>query len=205
MTVPLMFQPLVKYAQFEGRSRRSEFWLWILFRFLLNQLMGAVALAFIGPMFADFGLHPDAINAHPEIFFQNYMTMWMRILPFFSVISLALLVPTLTVAVRRLHDINRTGWWVVLPYGVMIVGVIIFLVIGGVSIFNLFAAHPNGNVSDAEGIRTLVQVIGSMFLCVVLPALIAWIVLLVFFVTEGTRGPNRFGPDPKASLQPEVL
>ena len=52
MAVPLMFQPLLKYAQFEGRSRRSEFWLWVLFRFLLGQLLGAIAMAIIGPMFA---------------------------------------------------------------------------------------------------------------------------------------------------------
>ncbi len=41
------------------------------------------------------------------------------------------------------------------------------------------------------------QLIGSLFLFLLLPILVAEIVMLVFYVTEGKRGPNRFGPDPK--------
>ena len=199
MAVPLMFQPLRKYAQFDGRSRRSEFWLWLLFRFLLGQFLGAIAFAFIGPAMMQMSLHPEVYNGHPELFFQSYMQMWFRLIPFFSVLSLALLLPTLTVCIRRLHDINRTGWWIVLPYVVGIVGLIVFFIIGGVSIFSLFAHHPNGDVSDSEGMRAVFQVVGSLFLCVILPSFVSWVVLLVFFVTEGTRGANRFGADPKAN------
>ncbi len=208
MAVPLMFQPLVKYAQFEGRSRRSEFWLWMLFRFLLGQFLGALAFAFIGPAFMQFGLHPESFAGHPDQFFQAYMTAmtpWFRIFPFISVISLALLVPTLAVGVRRLHDINRTGWWIILPLVVGIVGCILFLVVGGATLFSTIAAHPNGDMPEGDVVKMVLQFLGSAFLCLVLPYLIAWIVLFVFLVTEGTRGPNRFGPDPKPLSQTEAF
>ncbi len=205
MAVPLMFQPLVKYAQFEGRSRRSEFWLWLLFRFLLGQLMSAVAFAFIGPAFMSFGMHPETYAGHPDQFFQAYMnamTPWFRIIPLISLVGLALFIPSLAVGVRRLHDINRSGWWLVMPYAVAIIGFILFLAIGGTALFGTISAHPNGDIPDAERAKMALSFVGSMFLCFFLPMLIAGVVMLVFFVTEGTKGPNRFGPDPKAVSQP---
>jgi uncharacterized membrane protein YhaH (DUF805 family) len=62
--------------------------------------------------------------------------------------GLATFLPSLAVAIRRLHDIDRTGWW-------------IFLV--------------------------LIPLIGA-------------IVLIVWYCTKGTEGPNRFGPDPLAAV-----
>ena len=73
------------------------------------------------------------------------MQMWFRIFPFFSVIDLALLLPSLAVAVRRLHDINRTGWWLVMPYVVMILGrpypLLIACIVFGATIFSITAQH----------------------------------------------------------------
>ena len=196
MAVPLMFQPLVKYVQFEGRSRRSEFWLWVLFRFILSQVLGAIALAFIGPLFAQLASHPETINAHPDVFFQNYIQTWLRVAPLFSLVSLGLLLPSLAVGVRRLHDINRTGWWLIMPYVVMIVGVTVFFIVCGAEIFA--AAGHGGAPSSADGTKAALTIVGSVFLCIFAPFLIAGIVMLIFFVTEGTKGANRFGPDPKA-------
>ena len=200
MAVPLMFQPLVKYAQFEGRSRRSEFWLWVLFRYLLSQFIGAVAFAIIGPTFMQFGMHPETYAGHPDAFFQAYMAAmgpWFRVMPFISLIGLALFIPSLAVGVRRLHDSNRTGWWLIMPYVVMIVGFIVFFVICGAMIFTA-SQHHTGDMSQSQGAQAALEIVGSVFLCIVLPVLISWIVMLVFFVTEGTKGPNRFGADPKA-------
>jgi len=205
MAVPLMFQPLVKYAQFEGRSRRSEFWLWVLFRILLGQFLGAVAFALIAPAMAQLGAHPETLHGHPELLFQTYMQTWFGVIPFFSVVNLALLVPSLAVGVRRLHDINRSGWWIIMPYVVGFAGFILFLVIGGTSLFSAISAHPNGDMPDGEAAKMVLSFVGSLFLCFFLPMLVAGIVMLIFFVTEGTRGPNRFGPDPKAPLSTEVF
>ncbi len=182
--VPLMFQPLVKYAEFNGRSRRSEFWLWILFRFIVNSVLGTGMLAFVGPIMM-------TAHDHPEIFISRYFT----VLPIFSLISLALLIPTLAVSVRRLHDINRTGWWLLMPIVVSIVGMIVFGVIFGVSLVQMIG-HGD-NIPDAEGLAFVLKFIGAFLMCFALPVLIAEIVLLVFFVTEGNRAPNRFGADPK--------
>jgi uncharacterized membrane protein YhaH (DUF805 family) len=201
MAVPLMFQPLVKYVQFEGRSRRSEFWLWVLFRFLLNRFIGALAFAFIGPSMMQFGMHPADYAGNPDAFLHAYMqsmSPWFHLMPFISLVGLALWLPTLAVEVRRLHDINRTGWWVILPYVITGIGVIVFFIASGSTLFAALAAHPKGDMSGADGLKLVFGVVGSALLFILLPCLIAWIIMLVFYVTEGTKGPNRFGPDPKA-------
>lgn len=199
---PLMFQPLAKYAQFQGRSRRSEFWLWVLFRIILGMVLGAIINAiFMGPMFSQMAQHVNAMNNDPQAFTQSYfasMGNYFRIMPLIWLLNIALLIPSIAVGVRRLHDINRSGWWIVLPYGVAIVGFIVFLIVGGAALISMIASHPDGNnIPDAEGLKFAFQAIGSLFLFVFLPSGVAWIVMLVFYVTEGTRGPNRFGPDPK--------
>ena len=108
-----------------------------------------------------------------------------------SIYSLVLLLPSLAVTARRLHDTNRTAWWVLL-YLVPIVGFIV--------LFVMFIALLGANVldpwqfSDAEW-----GVLGVLFLIWLLVSIVAWIVLLVFQIMPGTVGPNRYGPDP---LQP---
>src|SRR5699024_7886209 len=87
-----------RYADFTGRSRRSEFWWFALFCLLLN-----IALAIVGEV-------SDILGG---------------ILSF--VIGLGLIVPIIAVAVRRLHDIDRTGWWVLINL-IPLIGWIVLLV-----------------------------------------------------------------------------
>ncbi|MEI9905785.1 MAG: DUF805 domain-containing protein [Asticcacaulis sp.] len=194
--VPLIFQPLVKYADFQGRSRRSEFWLWALLRYIVNSVLGIiVASVMMGNMSVLF-TNP---NPDPQVFMQHYFGSMMTIVPIMSVVRLAFLLPDLAVGVRRLHDIGRSGWWLVMPHVVAIVSVIIALIIFGTQIYTAVdhAQAQEQVVSDQEELRIALTMFGSLFLCVGLPVLIAEIVMLVFYVTEGRRGPNRFGPDPK--------
>lgn len=185
--VPLMFQPLVKYADFNGRSRRSEFWLWVLFRIVIGIALGGVLLFTIGS-----SIH--LAENQPELFMQRYMTA----MPVIQLVNLALLLPSLAVGVRRLHDINRSGWWIVMPVIVMIVGFILFFIVFGTSLFQMISASNGGNeITDAQGLEIAMKLFGSMTLCILLPVLISQIVMLIFYVTDGTPGPNRFGPDPK--------
>ena len=185
--VPLMFQPLVKYADFNGRSRRSEFWLWVLFRIIVGMALGGVTMFMIGS-----SIH--LVENQPELFFQRYMTA----MPIIQLVNLALLLPSLAVGVRRLHDINRSGWWIVMPVVVMIVGFILFFIIFGASLFQMIGASDGGNnITEAQGMEIAMKLFGSIALCIVLPMLISQIVMLIFYVTDGTPGPNRFGPDPK--------
>jgi len=72
---------LSKYATFEGRAGRPEFWYWVLFTFLVQVGISIVAMAV------------------PSV---NYLS------PLFS---LATLVPSIAVGARRMHDIGKSGWW----------------------------------------------------------------------------------------------
>ncbi|MGZ8395890.1 MAG: DUF805 domain-containing protein [Rhodoplanes sp.] len=87
------------YATFAGRAARSEYWYWTLFAILV----GAVAAILDAAFFPDL----DARPLH-------------------SLASLALFLPGLAVSVRRLHDIDRTGWWMLIV--LTVIGLILLLV-----------------------------------------------------------------------------
>ena len=75
-----------KYATFSGRARRKEYWM-----FLLINLVVSVALALIDSLIG------------------SVSESGMGLLS--SVYSIGVLIPSLALSVRRLHDIGRTGWW----------------------------------------------------------------------------------------------
>jgi uncharacterized membrane protein YhaH (DUF805 family) len=91
-----------KYVDFNGRARRSEFWWWVLFTFLLG-IVASVIDTVLGTR-----------NSTGSGLIQ-------------SVANLAVLLPSLAVGARRLHDTGRSGWWLLL-WLVCIVGWI-FLII----------------------------------------------------------------------------
>ncbi len=189
--VPLMFQPLVKYADFNGRARRSEFWLWVLFRYIVGGVIGAFAGS---AMFSNFSSLMADPHQDPQVFMQHYMSSMGMIMPLVQLVNLGLLVPSIAVGVRRLHDTGRSGWWWCLPIAAGIAAVILFVILGGAQIFSV-AGHAD-HMSDAEGAKFALGLAGTIFLCA-LVVLVAEIVMLVFYVTEGERRANRFGPDPK--------
>jgi uncharacterized membrane protein YhaH (DUF805 family) len=115
-------RPLKKYADFTGRAPRAEYWWFVLFT-IIGQIV-ALSLDSILGMSQTVGPYG----------------------PILCLYALALLIPSIAVGARRLHDTDRSGWW---------------LLIG------------------------LIPLIGA-------------IVLLVFFVTEGTKGDNPYGADPYA-------
>ncbi|MDD1796196.1 DUF805 domain-containing protein [Enterovibrio makurazakiensis] len=111
---------LKKYAVFKGRARRKEYWTFILVNIVVSFVLGYVD-QLVGSYNAEAGIG----------------TLGM-------VYAVAVLVPTLAVTVRRLHDTDKVGWWAflsIVPFGV--------------------------------------------------------IVLLIMQAFEGTKGSNRFGPDPR--------
>jgi uncharacterized membrane protein YhaH (DUF805 family) len=179
-----MFQPLVKYVDFQGRARRSEFWLWVLFRVIVGAVTGTVGMTL---MFSGMNFQ----NPDPS----QFMARYFQVMPLFQLINLALLLPTLAVGVRRLHDINRTGWWLVMPIAVAIVGFVLFFIIFGTQIFTM--AGSIDNMTEEQSLKFAFGMFGSLFLCIFLPILISQIVMLVFYCTDGTPTANRFGADPK--------
>ena len=112
--------PLKKYADFTGRARRKEYWMFALLVIVASVVIGMIeGILGLGGTLAMYG-------------------------PLSLLFMLAILIPSISVGVRRLHDTNRSGWWILIG---------------------------------------LIPIVGS-------------IVLIVFFVLEGTRGPNQYGPDP---------
>jgi uncharacterized membrane protein YhaH (DUF805 family) len=183
-SVPLIFQPLVKYVDFQGRARRSEFWLWVLFRIAVGMVMGSImtTVMFSGMNFQN----PDP---------SQFMGRYFSVMPILQIVNLGLLLPSIAVAVRRLHDTNRSGWWYVMPIVVAIVGMILFFIFAGTQLFS--AIGTGTTMTDEQGLKFFFTVMGSMFLFVFLPLLVAEIVMLVFYVSDGTPSANRFGADPK--------
>jgi uncharacterized membrane protein YhaH (DUF805 family) len=167
-----MFMPLRRYADFSGRSRRMEFWMWKLFVFLVGVAFWILMIAMIGGA-AFTSNDPQAIAA------AGGGAMIVMLL--YMLFGLAIFIPDLAVTVRRLHDTNRTGWWILAPLVPYLVGIV--AMIGGVS----------------TGEQTGAAAGGIVMLVAMLAAFVLAIVLIVFMFMEGTRGPNRFGSDPKGA------
>ena len=82
------------YVGFSGRAARSGYWYWTLFVYLLLIVAWLIDMTVFG--FNTTGVNPMAVLA-----------------------SLATLLPTLAVSARRLHDIDRSGWWALLIFTVI--------------------------------------------------------------------------------------
>lgn len=111
---------LKNYAEFNGRARRKEYWMFILFNCIIALPLYILALV--------------TFKATGFLFMGLYVLYFLGIM-----------IPAIAVAVRRLHDIGKSGWWYFIAF---------------------------------------VPFIGGIW-------------LLVLFCTEGTRGTNSYGPDPK--------
>jgi uncharacterized membrane protein YhaH (DUF805 family) len=87
---------LGKYATFSGRAARPEYWWWVLATVILFFVLGLVDGALVAPMMGFEAFEPNAGQ------------------PLSVIASLGLLIPNLAVAARRLHDTDRSGWWLLL-------------------------------------------------------------------------------------------
>ena len=107
-------EALKKYAVFSGRSRRMEYWYFVLFNLVVY-----IVLSLIDGLLGTFNI-VQGVGLLSGIY------------------SLAVLIPTLALWVRRLHDIDRTGWWVLINL-IPLVGTIVLLV------FALTPGTPGSN------------------------------------------------------------
>mgnify|MGYP003387507804 CR=1 FL=1 len=103
------------YVTFSGRASRSEYWYWVLFVIIVS-----VVTSIIDGFISSSQIGP--LNA-----------LW----------SLGTLLPGLAVAIRRLHDIDRTGWWVLLAFtGIGIFVLIYWFCKKGTAGPNRFGSDP---------------------------------------------------------------
>ena len=172
-----MLMPLRRYADFSGRSRRMEYWMWILFQFLIGLAFWVLMLVLGGS--AMMSGDPTAMASAGA----GMMIVWFL----YMIVGLAFFIPSLAVTVRRLHDTNRTGWWILAP--------LVPYVVAWVSI--LGGAASGGEAGMATG--------GIIGMVAILAALVLGLVLLVFMFLEGTRGPNQYGADPKGTDANQVF
>lgn len=171
-----MFLPLKRYAEFSGRSRRMEYWMFQLFMFLVYIAM-LVLMMIVGGGAMMTGGDPSAVMAAGGAA--------LIIGGLYMLFALAMFIPSLAVSVRRLHDTNRSGWWILAPLSGYLI-----MVIGGV----MAAGNP-----DNPGIGGILAMIGMI-------AVIGLgLTLLVFMFLEGTRGPNQYGADPKGEALDQVF
>ncbi|HDM8195234.1 DUF805 domain-containing protein [Vibrio harveyi] len=96
------YMVILNYSNFSGRARRQEYWYFTLVNVLVNLVMGIIDRV-IGSV------------------------MQMDNFGFFGVIyALFIMIPSIAVTVRRLHDSGRTGWWALIAF-VPIIGVLVLL------------------------------------------------------------------------------
>ncbi len=107
-----------KFADFSSRSRRTEYWMFVLFSFVIYIALGII-LSLIG------SVDPTGMIAS-----LGFILM--------TIVQIALLIPSLAVTVRRLHDTGRSGWWILISF-LPVIGVIILIV------FMVLDSQPGDN------------------------------------------------------------
>ena len=133
------------YFDFKGRSTRSEYWWWLLF----------VVLAGIALTIVDMGIGTFNYESGDGLLSGLF--------------KLATLIPGLALGARRLHDINKSAWWLLMWLSfLLIIPMKVLLVMGMWLSFLL-----------------------------IIPMIIPVIVLLVWAARQGDNGTNRYGPDPR--------
>lgn len=111
-----------KYATFEGRARRSEYWYFVLF-----YVLAVIVLSIVDIVVGTY---------HEESGFGLFSGLFM----------LATIVPSLAVTARRLHDTDRSGWWQLL-YLIPLLGalvMVLFMVLDSQPGANRFGPNPKG-------------------------------------------------------------
>jgi uncharacterized membrane protein YhaH (DUF805 family) len=109
---------LKNYAGFEGRARRTEYWMFALVNFCVELV-----------------LYILAILIHPLFFL-------------IIIYGLAVIVPSLAVASRRLHDIDKSFWWILIGFIPFVGGIIllVFACLPGTQGPNQFGPDPKAQV-----------------------------------------------------------
>lgn len=163
-----------KAVTFKGRARRSEFWYWYLFTFLVS-----IATSIVSAMI------PSS-----NILLTTILSIGTSVWGIFTAIA------TFAVATRRLHDTGRSGWW----YGVTLILGFVCAVWFFIQLFGMAIDIPNVDaMTSTEGITLILSLLGKMLI----PFLISFIygiVLLVWLCTDSQPGTNKYGANPKEAV-----
>ncbi|WP_200913128.1 DUF805 domain-containing protein [Sphingomonas sp. Leaf10] len=146
-----MTLPLRRYADFSGRSRRMEYWMFVLGYGIVLIILGAI-LGVMGVLSSSMSdLQSGAVNG----------ALMLPIIVF-AIIGLGILIPSIAVQVRRLHDRNMSGWWLLGVYIASLIpfvgffasiGLLVLLALPGTVGPNRFGPDPKdpyGSLNDAD-------------------------------------------------------
>lgn len=177
-------RPLKNYARFSGRASRAEFWWFFLFATIFYVAMMFIVMRSFAELTPTQAADPASAinfaNSGPGVLMSLIGLLW-----------LALLCPMIAVQVRRIHDLNRSGWWIGGFWLLYLLYVVLSVAMVASARINAGSA-PNMGGFAAVGIIAIAMFVYS-------------IVLLVFFCLRGTQGPNRFGEDPYGANVEEVF
>lgn len=135
-----------KYATFSGRARRSEFWYFTLFAQVIIPFV-FLLLVFLSGMIA--GLS----GANESSAVSSDQFIWG---PIAGLYSLAIFVPSIAVSVRRLHDIDASGWWFLLSFVPFAnIALLVMYVLDGTAGPNRFGPNPKETDAQAQGVCAL--------------------------------------------------
>ena len=118
---------LKKYAVLSGRARRKEYWMFTLINIIVSIILGVI---------------DGAMDTNVAVGSLGLLG---------TIYSLAVLVPSIAVLVRRLHDTDRSGWWALLCL-IPIVGwiiLLVFAVLDSTPGTNRFGENPKGTSPSA--------------------------------------------------------
>ena len=134
-----MTLPLKRYAEFSGRSRRREYWMFLLGSWLVAAVF-VVALHVVGVF--------DSKGQRAAIDWADVSIMGWAVLMSAALCLLALLVPMLAVQVRRLHDQDKSGWALLLTFIPYIGTLVLFFYMAAPGTLgrNRFGADPRSGL-----------------------------------------------------------
>ncbi len=153
-------------CRFSGRASRQSFWLTILSILAFGMVINVGVVLLVGVTFL------VAVSGLPDAAPTGILAIGAAVLVVFG---LAVFVVTLAVSVRRLHDLDHSGWWL----------------FGYLALSSLLSVPRFGIMGPLHRMESvsILDLIGSV-------VGIAFLIYLGFI--RGTDGPNRYGPDPRS-------
>lgn len=199
----LLGRHLTGLFDFQGRENRQPFWLWILIVYIVQFVVMMIAMipimsSWFSQMMPAMQGDPHRFDNDPQAMFQMMVPMMQSMMTMTVVLAVFFIAMTAAAVVRRLHDSNRSGWWVAPYYAIQIVSPLVSAMIMP-RYFSIIAAASSkpGTPPDlsspafqqASQSMALMSLVGTLGFAVM-------VMMIVFLVLPGTVGPNRFGDDP---------
>ena len=178
---------LRRYADFKGRATRAEFWWWWLGCGLVAGMMNLLQAALIASV---------AFEWWPGDWgFGLWALLAFAVAQVGRIVTLALILPSLAVTSRRLHDTGRSGWWQLLWWSpasiTLVLGAALFLFYGP---FRLMGLEDSFSRDAAPWV---LHALVPAFIALAVVGAATFILAVTWLSRQGQPVPNRFGPDPR--------